>query len=175
MKWIFALDHCHYGLWGTVHLSGLIKLHDTSNVYRDYISGNFAFQKSYLRISKMVVDQVHEQNNEKFERVSGETHLLNCNDMSGMERWETSSPEIARIIENFESHTGQNFDTIEKLHHENIVAFQNRFSLNVKKIIEGMDVNPLLQEDLVKISNVSQVCDHQVHLTLQTLLVNGET
>ena len=70
---------------------------------------------------------------------------------------ETSTPEIARIIENFESHTGNDFDTNEKPHYEDIVAFQNRFSLDVKKVIEGMDVNPFLQDDLMKISNVSQV------------------
>ena len=49
------------------------------------------------------------------------------------------------------------------------------FSLDVKKNIEGMDVSPFLQDDLVKISNVSQVYDHQVHLTLQTFLSNGKT
>ena len=37
-----------------------------------------------------------------------------------------------------------------------------------------MDVNRFLQDDLVKIGNTSQVFDHQVHLTFQTLLVNGE-
>ena len=92
-----------------------------------------------------------------------------------MERWETFSPEIARLIENSESHTGNDLDTNEKPHHEDIVAFQNRFSLDMKKVIEGMDVNPFLQDNLVKVSNVSQVYDHQVHLTLQTLLINGET
>ena len=37
-----------------------------------------------------------------------------------------------------------------------------------------MDVNRFLQDDFVKIGNTSQVFDHQVHLTFQTLLVNGE-
>ena len=52
----------------------------------------------------------------------------------------------------------------KKPHYEDIVAFQNRFSLDVKTVIEGMDVNPFLQDDLAKISDVSQVYDHQVHL-----------
>ena len=123
----------------------------------------------------MALDHVHEQNNEKIKGVSGTIHFLNCNDMSGMERLEISSPEIERFIENFECHTGHDFDANEKPHHEDIVAFQSRFSLNVKNVIEGMDINPFLQDDLVKISNLSQVYDHQVHLTLQTLLINGET
>ena len=34
--------------------------------------------------------------------------------MSGIHRLETSSPEIARIIENFERHTGHDFDAKRK-------------------------------------------------------------
>ena len=34
----------------------------------------------------MALDQAHEQTNEKIKGVSGATHLLNCNDMSSMER-----------------------------------------------------------------------------------------
>lgn len=55
----------------------------------------------------------------------------------------------------------------KKPNHEDIASpLQNRFSLDVKNIIEGMDVNPFLQEDLVKISNVSKVYHHQVHFRL---------
>ena len=49
----------------------------------------------------MALDQLHEQNNEKIKGLSGATQLLNRNDMSGRDRWETSSPDIARIIGNF--------------------------------------------------------------------------
>ena len=110
------MDRYHYARWGTVHLFHLMNLHDTCPdiIYRNFVSGSFSFQKSYRRFSKMAPDQVHKQNNEKIKGVSGATHLLNRNDMSGMERWETSTPEIARIIENFESHTGNDFDTNEK-------------------------------------------------------------
>ena len=34
----------------------------------------------------MALDQAHEQTNEKIKGVSRATHLLNCNDMSSMER-----------------------------------------------------------------------------------------
>ena len=64
----------------------------------------------------------------------------------------------------------------KKPNHEDIASpLQSRFSLDVKNIIEGMDVNPFLQEDLVKISNVSKVYHHQVHFRLQALLINGKT
>ena len=89
--------------------------------------------------------------------------------MSLMERWETSSPKIPRIVENLEKYTGYDFNTNEKLLHEDIVAFQNKFSSDVKEVIEGIGVNSVLQDNLVKISNISQVYDHQVHLTLHIL------
>ena len=110
MKWIFTFDHYHYARWGTVHLFDLMNLLDTCpDIYCNFVSGNFSFQ-----FSKMALDQVHEQSNAKIKGVSGATHLLNRNDISVMERWETSSPEIARIIEKFESHAGHDFDTNEK-------------------------------------------------------------
>ena len=145
------------------------------NIYRNSICGNFLFQKSYRRFSKMNHHQVHRLNKEKIKVVSGATHLLNRNDMSGVDRWETSSPENARIAENFESNAEHDFDSKDKRHHEDTVAFQIRFFLYMKKFIEGMDVSLFLPDDLVKMSNVSQVDDHRVHLTLQTLLINAET
>ena len=57
--------------------------------------------------------------------------------MSGMEKQETSSAEIARTIENFESHAGHDFGTNEKLRHENIISFKDRFSLDVKRLLMG--------------------------------------
>lgn len=44
-----------------------------------------------------------------------------------MEILETFSPEIERIIENFERHTRHDFDIIEKLHHENTAIFEIGF------------------------------------------------
>ena len=67
---------------------------------------------------------------------------------------------------NFESRIEHDLIPTKKTHHEDTAAFRNRFSLDVKKVIEGIDVNSFLQDDLVKISNASQVYDHQVHLTL---------
>ena len=116
----------------------------------------------------MALDQVHEQNNKKILGASGSIHLINRN-TSLMERWETSSLEIPRIVKNFERHTRYDFNTNEKPLHEDIVAFQNKFYSDVKEVIEGMDVNPVLQNNLVKISNISQVYDHPVHLTLYIL------
>ena len=93
----------------------------------------------------MALDQVHELNNEKIKGVSGAKHVLNRIDISGMERWETCSPEIARIIENFEDSTISNSDTEEK--HGDTLAFQSRFASDVKNLLDGMKVDPFEQKN----------------------------
>ena len=42
-----------------------------------FAKGHYAFQKSNKKFSKMPLDQVHEQNNEKIRGASGAAHLLN--------------------------------------------------------------------------------------------------
>lgn len=74
-----------------MHLLDLMNLHDLPR----YLS--------YRQFSKMALDQVHEQNNEKITEASEATHSLNRNDMGG--------------IKNFESHTGLDFDASEKPHY----------------------------------------------------------
>ena len=156
MKWIFAFDHYQYACWGTVHLFDLMNLHDICpDIYCNLTSGNFSFKKSYQRFSKRLSIR---STNKTTKKLKG---------------WvDQNTNWIIMNYRNFWSYTGHDFDTNEKPHHEDIVAFQDLFSLDVKKVIERMDVNSFLQDYLVKISNVSQVYDHQLHLTLQILLGN---
>ena len=104
----------------------------------------------------MALDQVHEQNNKKIQDASGATHLLNRADVSGLERWETYTLEIVRIIEsleeNVEAKTTEDFD---KLHQEDRSAFQRNFTADVKKVYDGFDVNAFEEIILVDISNTS--------------------
>ena len=54
---------------------------------------------SYKNFSKKTLDEVHKQSNEKIIEVNGKKHRLNRKDMSGNERWGTSSSDLVRIIE----------------------------------------------------------------------------
>ena len=125
MKWIFSLDHYNYVPWATVHVFDLITVHETCpDVYVEFLKGDFSFQKTNRKFSEMALDQVHEQINEKIKDVSGATHLLNRADMSGIERWETCSPELARIIEILEQSIDLNsVHELEKPHHEDRTTF----------------------------------------------------
>ena len=62
------------------------------------MKGYFSFQKSNRLFSKMGIDQIHEQNNDLIKNIGGATHLINRNDDSSLHVWETSTPELARIL-----------------------------------------------------------------------------
>ena len=67
--------------------------HETCpDVYVQLLKGDFSFQKTNRKFSKMALDQVHEPNNEKIKGVSGATNIVN-RAMSGIERWDNCSPE----------------------------------------------------------------------------------
>ena len=119
----------------------------------------------------MAPDQVHEQNNEMIKGTSGTTHLLNRHDKSGLERWELCRHEISWILTEFE--TSLDFHTSETSkvkHHEDTPSFQNRFSSDVKKIIDGMIYNPFELDRLTKINNTNVVFSDTVFKDLSNLL-----
>ena len=123
----------------------------------------------------MALDQVHEQNNEKIKGVSGATHLINRADMSGLERWETCSPEIARVIEIIEQSIDLNMTHDNEMpHHEDRISFQYNFASDVKKILNGFDLNPFEENRLANISNTSISYGEDIKTSLHSLLRNGE-
>ena len=118
---------------------------------------------------------MHEQNNEKIKGASGALHLLNRADVSGLEQWETCTPDIEKTIESFE----QNIETktteyLDKPHHEGKNAFQRNFAADAKKVYDDFDVNPFNEMNLVKISNTSISYDKETRKSLKLLLSNGE-
>ena len=78
MKWVFSFDRVHYARWATVHVFDLMTLFSICpDVFLEFAKGHYSFQKSNKKFSKMALDQVHEQNNEKIKGASGATLLLN--------------------------------------------------------------------------------------------------
>ena len=123
----------------------------------------------------MALDQVHEQNNGKIKGASGATHLLNRADVSGLERWETCTPEIARIIESLEENIEvKTTEDLDKPHHEDRSSFQRNFAGDGKKFYDGFDVNPFEEINLMNISNTSISYDKETRKSLKLLLTNGE-
>ena len=122
------------------------------DVYEEFMKGNFSFQKTSRVFSKISPDQVHEQNNEVIKGLGGAIPLLNRENDSGLERWELSGTEVARLINEFEGITNESQTPLEK-HHENTPVFQKRFVSDVKKLESCFPCNPFQINDLVKINN----------------------
>ena len=104
-------------------------------------NGNFSFQKTNRKFSRMAHDQIHEQNNKDIKGVSGATNLFNRVDNSGLSRWELCSPDLVRLMTEFENNGDRN-DTEMQPHHEGKTQFQKTFFDNVQKTISAMPCNP---------------------------------
>ena len=140
------------------------------DVYAQFLKGN-----SNRRFSKMALDQVHEQSDEKIKSASGATHLLNRADLSGLKWWETCTPEISRTIESLEENIeAKTAEDLDKPHHEDRSAFQRNFEADVKKVYDSFDVNLFEEMNLVKSSNTPISYEEETRKSLKLLLSNGE-
>ena len=94
---------------------------------------------------------------------SGAVHLLNKAEVSGLERQEMCTPEIARIIESLEENRDAKLtEDLDKTHHEDRSAFQRNFMAEVKKVYDGFDVNPFEEMYLENINNTSISYDEEI-------------
>ena len=174
MKWFFGMDHYKYARWGSMHLFDLVYLHVMSpDIYKEFMAGNFSFQKTMRQFSRMAPDQLHEQNNEVIKGNGGAIHLLNRQDTSGLERWELCGPDIARLLSEVEEEIYVDKTTHIK-HHEDTPAFQKRFASDVKKVYDGMVTNPFEVDKLTKVSNTNIVYSETVFKDLTLLLKKGQ-
>ena len=95
--------------------------------------------------------------------------------MSGLERWETCTPELARIIESLEINIDGKVTEDQNLpHHEDREAFQRNFATDVKKICNGMEINPFEENNFVNISNTSVFYDEEIKKIFKTHPQEGE-
>ena len=122
----------------------------------------------------MAPDQLHEQNNEVIKNVSGATNVMNREDQADVERWGLCSPELAVIAESFHKRASKNKSTINTKRHEDTIAFQKLFSLDVLNVTKTMVENPFEQDTLVKIDNTKIAYDEKVVSHLKQLLPKGQ-
>jgi len=62
--WFFALDQTNYAGWLSVHLRDMLLLQSNhSNIFKEFMVGNFTVSKSHSQFSAMSIDQAHEQLN----------------------------------------------------------------------------------------------------------------
>ena len=174
-KWYFALDHIHYSRWCTVQCFDLMLLEVVCpDVYKEFLEGNFSFQKTNSQFSRLATDQIHEQNNKIIKGAGGAKHLLNKVDESGLIRWETIGTDIARILSEFEDTINQPTHVRVKNHHEDNNTFQTTFSGDVQKVYDGIVTNPFLLDTLTSLSNTSLAFPDNVFHNISILKSTGE-
>ena len=145
VPWFFALDHTNYARWLPVHIRDMLALPKTCpEVYKNFCNGAFTSNKTQRKFSSMALDQAHEQLNANVKGDGGAVGLTE-NEV-GLRRWMIAGPEIAHMIEEFESSLRKR--DVSDLHHEQTPSIQEAFARDVRSlvdIIEDMG-NPFTDE-----------------------------
>ena len=84
------------------------------DVYKQFVDGNFTVIKTGRPFSAVAIDQAHEQNNACVKGDGGAIGLTE--NPSALKRWMLCGPEMARLINEFETHAEKK-KTINMLHH----------------------------------------------------------
>ena len=177
LSWFFIFNHVHYARWLTIHWFDLFNLQSTfPDLFEQFSNGGFTFQKSERSFSRIGLDQIHEQNNKVIKGAGGASDLLNREDDSALLRWEVCSPELARVILEFEDCLDKNDIPAESRtkHHEDNESFNQRFSSDVNRLVKSIAVNPFTKEDLTKLNNPKVVMPKAVHEVIEGMKKCGK-
>ena len=180
MKWFLALDHYNYARWVSVHLFDLLSPENSfPDVYQNFKDGHFSFQKSNREFSSIALDQVHEQNNAVLKSVAGVTYILNRQDESALLRWELCSHDLAKYLKDFEDVCCQTNVSIchqstTEHHHEDTVAFKDRFINDVQQPNNSFSANPFTAHTLSPIDNLSIVYNDEIESNIKNIVDIGQ-
>jgi len=149
--WFFALDRTHYARWLPVHIRDMTQLSRTNaSVLSEFRSGKFTVNKTGRTFSAIAIDQAHEQLNAA---VKGDGGIIGLTENEiALRRWLIAGPEIARLLDQFESRNQQGDSVV---HHEEKASVQNAFTREVKSLIAKMEEfgNPF-EDDSETLSNL---------------------
>lgn len=173
VPWMFALDHTNYARWLPIHIKDMVQLKEkVPSVFEAFKNGNFVVQKSAHVFSTMALDQAHEQMNEL---IKGDGGVIGITDNpSALIKWITAGPEVARIIEDFES-TPVSKGTH---HHDQEFSVQTQFTKHVKAMVEVFEElgNPFIEDskDLIVLDTKEVLSDGAVE-SVRTVETIGQS
>ena len=130
-------------------------LHKTNpSVYEELKNnGNFVISRTKNPFSAMGIDHRHEQLNKDIKDIKGSGGMVGLTeDPEKFRRWSVCSPEIARVIKEFEAQSVLNMEhntDHEFHHHEHSASFQTRFAKHVEDLTsEFVQLgNPFIVQD----------------------------
>ena len=123
----------------------------------------------------MGLDQIHEQNNKVIKGAGGASALLNKEDDSALLRWEVCSPELARVILEFEDSLDKNEIPADSStnHHEDNDSFNKRFSSDVSRLVKSIAVNPFTKDHLTKLNNSKVLIPETVRGVIENMKITA--
>ena len=131
LPWFFALDQTHYARWLTIHLRDMLNLKQSHpDVEQQFRDGNFAVDMSNKRFSAMSIDQAHEQMNAVIKGDGGVVGITESE--TALTRWIIASPEIVRLLSEFEGHV----EGVSDEHHEQKPGHQKRFQQHILSLMQ---------------------------------------
>lgn len=176
MPWMFALDQTNYSRWLPVHIRDMQELQSKHpEVYEKFVEGLFVVHKSRKPFSSMALDQAHEQENAI---VKGEGGAVGLTDNeSALKRWMVSGPEIARIVQEFETSATTSNDQNLK-HHEQTYSQQMAFKNDLQSVISSFEDlgNPFMEDDeeLVALDTKDVMSDEVVQTVKNVINIGQE-
>ena len=149
------------------------------DIYQNFKDEHFSIQKSNREFSNIALDQVHEQNNAVLKSVAGVTHILNRQDESALLRWELCSQDLAQYLKDFEDACSQTNVSIchqstTEHHHEDTVAFKDRFINDVQQLNNSFSANPFTAHTLSPIDNLSIAYDDEIESNIKNKVDIGQ-
>lgn len=175
VHWFFALDHFNYSRWISVHLRDMVTLsHLHPQIHAEFLKGHFTVQKTVHSFSKIAIDQAHEQNNAVVKDDGGAVGLTES--PAALQRWMVSGPEMARLINDFETSINRAQTSIDFRHHEQRAGVQKAFIRDVKALKASFDEygNPFLESsDDLLVLDTRDIADRAVVDTLYKIEALG--
>ena len=134
---MFALNHYNYVRWLPVHIrdTELLKERHPA-IYEEFLSGKFVVHKTSHAFSMTALDHNHEQENTKIKGEEGAVGLTD--DPAALRRWLIAGPEIARVVNEFET-TFLSHKADDVCHHEQVPSIQTAFEKDVRNMLSAMD------------------------------------
>ena len=179
MPWFFALDHPNYARWLSIHVRDMVALQENEpSVFEQFENGNFVVNKSGNRFSSIPIDHAHEQNNKCVKGDGGAIGLTES--ASELQRWMVSGPEVARVIEEFESCTRTRSEGMSQnafLHHDESLGIQKEFTKSVKALTKTIEElgNPFTEtSDELLVLDTRDIVHETVATTVKTVVSLGQ-
>ena len=147
IPYFFANNNINYARWLPIYLRNMMCLEKQHpDVAREFHQRNFVVHKSDRNFSAMAIDQAHEQNNAVIKGDGGAIGVTE--DPSALRRWMVASPEISRLVANYETVSGTKDAKKSNRHHEQTETVQRSLFEKVKQLTMVMEEmgNPFEEE-----------------------------